>query len=132
MLLFMHLIDLQSADDSANRSLRSVASNDHNYSIMSRWDESLRANDNGFHSEEVGVEQGLHQGCVPSPFLFNIFFAGSDILTDFVHSLGELARVGPETPYCEGDNDDVYIVSRSPQDVFGAFDLTVPERKTET
>ena len=97
-----------------------------------------------------------------SPLLFAIFFAADflvalqrfsedpDIQTDLVHLRERPAKVRPETAmeyvrlavwgmlYA----DDAGVVSRSPQglermiatlvDVFGAFDLTVFEKKTET
>ena len=117
-------------------------------------------NDNGDRSEEFNVEQGLRQGCVLFPLMFNIFFAAAlqvvlqrssedpDILADLVHLQEQPAKVDPETAMeCVRRvvwgmlyADHVCIVSRSPQglewmigtlvDVFGSFGLTVSEKKT--
>ena len=108
--------------------------------------------------KEFNVEQGVRQGCVLSPLLFNIFFAAvllvalqrfsedPDILADLVHLQEQPTKVGPEMAMeCVRRAvwgmlyaDDACIVSRSPQglermmatlvDVFGAFGLTVSEK----
>ena len=110
----------------------------------------------------VEVAQGLRQGCVLAPLLFNIFFAAmllvalqwlsedADILADLVHLKEQSGKVGPETALecvrCAVWGmlyaDDACIVLRSPRGlelmmtvivkVCGAFGLTVSETKTET
>ena len=108
------------------------------------------------------MAQGLRQGCVLSPLLFNIFFAAilrvvlerfskdADILADLIHLHEQSSKVGPETAlecvrcaiwrmlYA----DDACIVSRLPRglgrmmavfvEVFGAFGVTISESKTES
>ena len=108
------------------------------------------------------MEQGLRQGCVLSPLVFNIIFAAvltvvlqrssedAVILTELVHLKEPPTSMGPEpaTDYVRRAvwgmlyADDACIVSQSPQglakmvevivEVCRAFALTVSTKKTET
>ena len=108
------------------------------------------------------MAQGLRQGCVLSPLLFNVFFTAilrivlerfstdAGILADLVHLHEQPSKVGPQTALeCVRRAiwgmlyaDDACIVSRSTRglgrmmavfvEVFGAFGLTISESKTET
>ena len=118
--------------------------------------------DDGRCSEWFEVAQGLRQGCVLSPLLFNVFFAAilrvvierfskdAGILADLIHLHEWPSKIGPETVLeCVRRAiwgmlyaDDACIVSRSPRglgrmmvvfvEVFGTFGLTISESKTET
>ena len=108
------------------------------------------------------MEQGLRQGCVLSPLLFNIFFAAvltivlqrfseePAILAELVHLKEPPTSMGPEPAMDYVRRavwgmlyaDDACIISRSPQglakmmevivEVCRAFALTVSAKKTET
>ena len=133
--------------------------------VIRQFYDGMRAcvrSDDGRCSERFEVAQGLLQGCVPSPLLFNAFFAAilfvvlerfskdAGIHGDLVHLQEQPSKVGLETAMeCVRRPiwgmlyaDDACIVSRSPRglgrmmavfvEVFGTFGLTISKSKTET
>ena len=104
--LFLCFIDLQKAYDSVDRALlwRVLARfgvPPQMIEVIRQFYDGMRAcvrNDDGRCSEWVEVAQGLRQGCVLSPLLFNVFFAAilpvalerfskdAGILADLIHS----------------------------------------------
>ena len=99
----MCFIDLQKAYDSVDRELLWVVLvrfgvPEKMLTVIRQFHEGMRARvRTDEHSEWFDVTQGLRQGCVLSPLLFNIFFAAAthaevvrfsedpDIVRDLVH-----------------------------------------------
>ena len=81
--LYMCFIDLQKAHEPVDQELLWVVLArfgvpEKTLTVIRQFHESMRARvrtDDGEHSEWLDVTQGLRQGCVLSPLLFNIFFA---------------------------------------------------------
>ena len=171
MSLFMRFIDLQKkAYDTIDRTLlwsrvlTRIGVPPQMLAVIQQFHDGMRTcvrPDDGVCSEWFEVEQGLRQGCVLSPLLFNIFFVAvltvvlqrfseePAILAELVHFKEPPTSVGPE-PVMDYVRravwgmlyaDDACIVSRSPQglaktmevivEVYRAFALTV-SAKTET
>ena len=103
--LYMCFIDLQKAYDSVDRELLWIVFArfgvpEKMMTIIRQFHEGMRAcvrTDDGERSEWFDVTQGLRQGCLLSPLLFNVCFAATihavlvrfgedpDILRDLVH-----------------------------------------------
>ena len=168
--LFLCFIDLQKAYDSVDRTLlwqvlARFGTPPQMIEVIPQFHDGMRAcvrSDDGRCSEWFEVAQGLLQGCVLSPLLFNVFFPAilrvvlerfskdAGILADLIHLHEQPSKVGPKTALeCVRRAiwgmlyaDDACIVSRSPRglgrmmavfvEVLGAFGLTISESKTET
>ena len=167
--LFLCFIDLQKAYDSLDRTLlwqvlARFGTPPQMIEVIRQFHDGMRAcvrSYDGRCSEWFEVAQGLRQGCVLSPLLFNVFFAAilfvlerfskeAGILADLIHLQDQPSKVGPETALeCVRRAiwgmiyaDDGCIVLRSPRglgrmmavfvEVFGTFGLTISESKTET
>ena len=168
--LHMCFMDLQKAYDTVDRTLlwqvlTRIGVPPQMIAVIRQFHEGMRAcvrpND-GVCLDWFEVEQGLRQGRVLSPLLFNIFFAAvlnvvpqrfseeSAILAEMVHLKESSTSMGPEPAMGYVRRavwgmlyaDDACIVSRSPQglakmmevivEVCRAFALTVSAKKTET
>ena len=168
--LHMCFVDLQKAYDTIDRTLlwqvlTRIGVPPQMIAVIRQFHDGMRAcvrPDDGVCSDWFEVEQGLRQGCVLPPLLFNIFFAAvlnvvlqrfseePAILAELVHLKEPSTSMGPEPAMDYVRRavwgmlyaDDACIVSRSPQglakmmevivEVCRAFGLTVSAKKTET
>ena len=114
--LFMCFIDLQKAYDTVDRTLlwqvlTRIGVPPQMIAVIRKFHNGRRAcvrPDGGVCSDWFKVEQGLRQGCVLSPLLFNIFFAAvlnavlqrfsedPAILAELVHLKEPSTSIGPE------------------------------------
>ena len=117
LFLFLCFIDLQKAYDSVDHTLlRQVlacfGTPPQMIDVIRQFHDGMRArvrSDDGRYSEWFEVAQGLRQGCVLSPLLFNVFFAAilfdvlerfskdAGILADLIHLRKQPSKVGRET-----------------------------------
>ena len=115
--LFLCFVDLQKVYDSVDRTLfwqvfARFGVPPQMIEVIRQFHDGMRAcvrSDDGRCSEWFEVAQGLRQGCVLSPPLFNIFFAAillvalerfskdAVILADIIHLQEQPSKVGPET-----------------------------------
>ena len=168
--LYICFVDLQKAYDSVDRELlwkvlARAGVPPVMIDIIGQFHNGMRARvrmDDEELSEWFEVTQGLRQGCVLSPLLFNIFFAAvmevvlqrfseDDTILENLVFLDEGSGSGPHETLLDRVQravwgmlyaDDAGIVSRSPAGlvrmlmivvkVFGAFGSTVSEKTTET
>jgi len=166
--LYMCFIDLQKAYDSVDRELlwkvlARIGVPETMIAVIRQFHDGMRARvrtDDGEYSEWFEVKQGLRQGCVLSPLLFNVFFAAvlHIVLLRFSEDEGIMANlVHLEEDGVDGQTepmdrvrkavwgmlyaDDAGVVSKSLEGltkmmtvivtVFEAAGLTVSEKKTE-
>ena len=168
--LHMCFIDLQKTYDTVDRTLlwqalTRIGVPPQMIAVIRQFHDGMRAYvrlDADVCSDWFEVEQGLRQGCVLSPLLFNIFFAAvldvilqrfsgePAILAELVHLKDPSTSMEPEPAIDYVRRavwgmlyaDDACIVSRAPQgldkmmkiivEVCRAFALTVSAKKTET
>ena len=168
--LHMCFTDLRKAYDTVDRTLlwqvlTRIGVPPQMIAVIRQLHDGMRAcvrPDDGVCWDWFEVEQGLRQGCVLSPLLFNIFFAAvlnvvlprfsgkPAIVAELVHLKEPSTSMGPEPAIDYVRRavwgilyaDDACIVSRSPQgldkmmevivEVCQAFALTVSAKKTET
>ena len=168
--LYMWFVDLRKAYDSVDREQlwKMLAREGVPFvviDVVRQFHDGMRARvrmNDGELSEWFEVTQGLRQGCVLSPLLFNIFFATVmevvlqrfseyDIILEDLVFLDDGREGGPDETLLNRVRralcgilfaDDAGIASRSPaglarmmtviMEVLGAFGLTVSEKKTET
>ena len=152
--LFMCFIDLQKAYDTVDRTLlwqvlTRIGVPTQIIAVIQQFHDGMRAcvrPDAGVCSDWFEVEQGLRQGCVLSPLLFNIFFAAvlTVVLQRFSEEPAILAELVPlkEPPTSMGPEpamdyvvrravwgmlyaDDACIVSRSPQGLAKMMEVIV-------
>ena len=115
--LFLCFIDLQKAYDSVDRTLlwqvlARFGTPPQMIEVIHQLHTEMRAcvrSDDGRCSEWFEVVQGLRQGCVLSPLLFNVFFPVilgvvlerfsnvAGILVDLIHLHKQPSKVDPET-----------------------------------
>ena len=119
--LFLCFIDLQKAYDSVDRTLLwqvldRFGTPPQMIEVIRQFHDGMRPcvrSDDGRCSDWFEVAQGLRQGCVLSPLLFNVLYADDAcIVSRSTRGLGRMMAVFVE--------------------VFGAFGLTISESKTET
>ena len=165
--LYMCFVDLQKAYGSVDRELlwkvlARAGVPEEMIAVIRQFHDGMQAQvrmDDGELSDWFEVTQGLRQGCVLSPLLFNIFFEATtevvlvrfsedDTILKYMVYLKEEAGVGAGTPLERARSwgmlyaGDAGVVSRSQEgltrmmttivEVFGEFGLTVSEKKTET
>ena len=168
--LHMCFVDLQKAYDTVDRTLlwqvlTRIGVPPQMIVVIQQFHDGMRAcvrPDDGVCSDWFDVEQGLRQGCVLSPLLFNIFFAAvlnvvlqrfseePAILAELVHLKEPSTSMGPEPAIDYVRRavwgmlyaDHACIVLRSPQglakmmefivDGCRAFALAVSAKKPET
>ena len=153
---FMCFIDLQKAYDSVDRTLLwqvltriGVPPPQKMIAVIRQSHDGMRGcvrPDDGVCLDWFQVEQGLRQGCVLSPLVFNIFFAAvlnvvlqnfsedPAILAELVHLKEPSTSIGPESAmdyvrragwgmlYAD---DACIIVSRSPQELAKTMEVIV-------
>ncbi|MEP5351923.1 MAG: reverse transcriptase domain-containing protein, partial [Luteolibacter sp.] len=142
--LYLCFIDLQKAYDSVDRELlwevlTRFGVPTKMLRIIRNFHDGMRARvrtDDGEHSEWFDVTQGLRQGCVLSPLLFNVFFAAAlhVVLVRFSHDeaiVGDLVQLSDAGVAGTEEQEPLACVRRAVWGMLYADDAGIVSKSAE-